>query len=137
MAAAWQAFTEFLQIEVSGTDADGDADGFIVQWGRYQWTDKLPTLTFTRQLAIATDRDDDPYPVYWQLSLEMCFGDHAELAGVEALNTRNTGFSFSVVGPDRLADLAEARAEVDQYRQLRAMWRMRPASSRLTFEAAC
>ncbi|GAA1394870.1 hypothetical protein ACFQZ4_24600 [Catellatospora coxensis] len=135
--AAWQSFTEFLQTEVSGTDADGDADGFIVQWGRNQWTDGLPSLNFTRQFAVSTDGPDDPYPVYWQLNLEMCFSDHAEFAGMDELNTQDTDFSFSAVGPERLADLAEARAEVDQYRQLRAMWRTKPVSSKLTFEGVC
>lgn len=135
--AAWRAFAEFLQTEVSGTDAGADADGFIVQWGRYQWADDLPVLCFTRQLAVAADGPDDPYPAYWQLSLEMCFSDHIALAGVDALNTQNTDFSFSAVGPDRLAGLAAARAEVAQYEPLRAMWRTRPFSSSLTFECVC
>jgi hypothetical protein len=37
----------------------------------------------------------------------------------------------------QLVGLAEARADVDQYGQLRAMWRTRPVSSTLTFEAVC
>src|SRR5688500_18043879 len=78
--SAWLAFTEFLQVEVDGIDPhpDADADGFIVQWGRYSWNDKRLSLSFTRQIAIADGRDQenpDWHPEYWQIDLQMCFDD--------------------------------------------------------------
>jgi hypothetical protein len=41
--AAWDAFGEFLQIEIEGTEGPkNDGDGFIVQWGRWDWnTDQM------------------------------------------------------------------------------------------------
>jgi hypothetical protein len=50
--AAWCAFGEFLQVAVDGIDTDADADGFLVQWGRYSWNDDRLSLSFTRQLAV-------------------------------------------------------------------------------------
>ena len=40
---AWTAFREFLAAPVDGPEPgpDSDADGFIVQWGRYSWHDRL------------------------------------------------------------------------------------------------
>jgi hypothetical protein len=53
VAAAWRAFTEFLALPVDGLEpVENDADGFLVQWGRYSWNDRLPSLTFTRQFAV-------------------------------------------------------------------------------------
>ncbi len=58
---------------------DSDADGFIVQWGRYGQKDRRPTLTFTRQFAVdvrATWPEPDWYqPEYWQVNLELAFDD--------------------------------------------------------------
>ncbi len=78
--SAWLAFAEFLQVEVDGIDPDpdADADGFIVQWGRYSWNDKRLSLSFTRQLAIAdgSDRNDPDWQLeYWQIDLQMCLDD--------------------------------------------------------------
>ena len=52
--AAWQAFRSFLAVPVDGLEPgpDSDADGFIVQWGRYRSPDRRPSLIFTRQLAL-------------------------------------------------------------------------------------
>jgi hypothetical protein len=80
VAAAWQAFDEFLQVEIDGVDtSDGcDADGFIVQWGRYSWTAERLCLSLTRQLAVADGADRaDPggNAQYWQIDLQMCFDD--------------------------------------------------------------
>jgi hypothetical protein len=128
--AAWRAFGEFLQVEIDGIDTtpDSDADGFIVQWGRYSWNDKRPSLSFTRQLAVAGSGDD---PELWQIDLVMCFDD---LHGLDSLNT---GFVFDLAGPPLSAALAEVRAEMERYPQLQAVWRMIPVSSDLSFEPAC
>jgi hypothetical protein len=52
--AAWQAFQSFLAVPINGLEPGpgSDADGFIVQWGRYSSNDRRPSLTFTRQLAV-------------------------------------------------------------------------------------
>jgi len=46
--SAWRVFCAFLAVEVDGleTAPDSDADGFIVQWGRYSWNGGLPSLQF-------------------------------------------------------------------------------------------
>jgi len=67
--ASWQAFRSFLASPVDGLEPDPqrDADGFIVQWGRYVWDDMRPSLTFTRQMAVnvklkRTDLNDPRMP---------------------------------------------------------------------------
>ncbi|MEU1964132.1 hypothetical protein ABZ541_03135 [Micromonospora sediminicola] len=139
--AAWLAFGEFLQVEVDGVDPypASDADGFIVQWGSYSWNGYHPSLTFTRQFAIA-GTDDQPGswtdPEYWQVSLEMCFEDGPDLTGIAALPEQDTGFNFAPVGPRRQAALAKMRSTLEQHSQLRAAWRTKPAISSLTIERA-
>ena len=56
--AAWQAFCSFLACPIDGLEPgpDRDADGFVVQWGRYGWTDRRPSLSFTRQMAVDVRR---------------------------------------------------------------------------------
>ncbi|HYN95138.1 MAG TPA: hypothetical protein VES42_14920 [Pilimelia sp.] len=136
--AAWRAFCEFLHIEIDGLDPtpDADADGFIVQWGRYTWTDNRPTLSFTRQLAIAEDsdpNDSDWQPAYWQIDLQMCFEDEPELAGLDNLEIQDTGLTFDPIGPQRTTALAEVRNEMGRYPQLRAAWHAAPTGSTLSF----
>lgn len=136
---AWQAFCEFLEVEVDGIDPSLDADGFIIQWGRYTWTDRRPSLSFTRQLAITDDSEADPDrdPAYWQIDLQMCFADKPELAGIDNLEVQDTGFAFDPIGPQRNTALAEARNEMERYAQLRAAWHATPTGSSLTFERVC
>lgn len=139
--AAWQAFSEFLQVEIDDVDPDpdSDADGFIVQWGRYSWNGCRPSLTFTRQWAIVgVDGRDGPCldPEYWQLSLEMRFDDGRDLTGVDALPEQDTGFSFAPIGPHRHAAVAEMRTRIERHPQLRAVWRAKPTDSELTFDRA-
>lgn len=139
--AAWQAFSEFLQMEIDGIDpdADSDADGFIVQWGRYSWNGHRPSLTFTRQLAIfGVDGREDPCvdPEYWQLSLEMRFDAGGDLTGIDALPEQDTGFNFAPIGPHRHATMAEMRTHMERHPQLQAAWRAKPTESELTFDRA-
>ena len=138
--SAWCAFVEFLQLQIDGIDPDPDADGFIVQWGRYSWNGKRPSLSFTRQLAITDGSDpDDPdrQPEYWQVDLQMSFDDEPDLSGLDQLEVRDTGFTFAPIGPERAAALAEVRNHVDRYPQLSAAWRATPANSALSFGPAC
>lgn len=139
--AAWHAFSEFLQVEIDGVDpdSDSDADGFIVQWGRFSWNAHRPSLTFTRQLAIVGVDDRDGRcadPEYWHVSLEMRFNDGPDLTGIEALPEQDTGFNFAPIGPHRRAALAEVRTDTERYSQLQAAWRTKPTDSELTLDRA-
>jgi hypothetical protein len=118
--AAWTAFVEFLQLGIDGIDQspDSDADGFIVQWGRRSWDGRLPSLSFTRQIAVANVDDLlDPnwQPEYWQTDLTLCFVDDVALIGIDALAKSNTGFSFDGTGPARQRELAAMRATIQRY----------------------
>ncbi|HTJ33825.1 MAG TPA: hypothetical protein VL738_11395 [Dactylosporangium sp.] len=146
--AAWRAFGEFLQVDFDGLDPDPDADGFIVQWGRYNWNGERLALSFTRQLAVLDDEDDpdpdDPDPddtdrpqALWQIHLELRFADEPDLVGLDGLETQDTGFAFDPIGPERAAALAAARTEMERHPQLRAIWRATPVSSTLSFDYAC
>ncbi|MEV6527909.1 hypothetical protein AB0M43_38915 [Longispora sp. NPDC051575] len=141
VAAAWEAYCEFLQADVEGIDETpgSDADGFIVQWGRWSWNDERPSLSFTRQLAIiAGDQADaDWLPILWQVELQLSFDHEPNLADLDALDTSDTGWCFSPVGHGRTAELAAMRTDMQRHRQLRAIWNTVPVSSHLSFECIC
>jgi hypothetical protein len=136
---AWQAFCEFMQLNVDGIDLepDSDADGFIVQWGRYSWNDDHISLSFTRQLASVENVDlyDKVGPVVWQVALTMLFDDPPQLQGVDGVPTADTGFSFEPIGPERLAALAEARVFMQSHEPLQELWQAIPARSRVVLDA--
>jgi hypothetical protein len=140
--AAWQAFRSFLATPVDGLEPgpDSDADGFIVQWGRYAWNDRRPSLTFTRQMAVdvkATWTESDWYqPELWQLNCEMVFDDVPELAGVDQLGMQDTGFDFSPPGPEQDHALREVERMIQQHPALQAMWASTPVRSSLDLENA-
>lgn len=99
--AAWRAFMEFAQLTLDGLDPtpDSDADGVIVQWGRWSWAGDRPGLSFTRQLVVADpDRSDDAVeqPELWHVDLEMTFDDASELNGLDSLDTQDTGSGSSL-----------------------------------------
>jgi hypothetical protein len=138
--SAWAAFEEFLQIPLDGllTDEDSDSDGFIVQWGRWSWNDGLPSLVFTRQLAIPDGEDPHWQPSYWRVELEMTFPNDRGLAGLDELNESNTGFSFEPVGPARSAEIAATREHyLTIYPLLRTLFNATPTTSRLALEQVC
>lgn len=136
---AWTAFEEFVQLEVDGivsTD-ESDADGFIVQWGRWSWNGNRPSLSFTRQLAVPDPDDLFLQPSYWHVELEMTFQDEPSLAGLGELNESSTGFSFEPIGPERTAELAAIHTHyLGLYPELRALWRATPISSELAMYQA-
>ncbi|GAA1655711.1 hypothetical protein [Actinoplanes couchii] len=125
---AWLAFTEFTQTEIDHLDpaAAPDADGFLVQWGRYSWIDRTAALIFTRQLALVTADG----PGRWQVSLDMRF------PGFHTVPSGDSGLDFTPVGPGRAAALAQIRATIKNLPQLYALWRAVPRRSTLTFERA-
>jgi hypothetical protein len=132
--AAWQAFRSFLARPIDGLepDPDSEADGFIVQWGRYGWNGRQPSLVFTRQMAVdvrATWTESDWYqPELWQLNLELIFDEAPELA---TLTNSDTGFDFSPPGPARDRVIREVELEIRQHPTLRALWASTPARSSL------
>ena len=140
--AAWQAFRSFLACPVDGLDPgpDSDADGFIVQWGRYGWNDMRPTLTFTRQFAVdvrTTWTESDWYqPEYWQVNLELVFDDAPALADVGQLEVQDSGFDFSPPGPAQDHAFSEVEWEVQQYPTLQALWTSTPVQSSLDIDYA-
>lgn len=137
---AWDAFSEFLQIEIEGIQSPGDdGDGFIVQWGRWGWNDHRPALSFGRQLAVTeVGEHDDPYwqPEYWQVELQLIFEEDPAWADLDSLGQQDTGFDFDEVGAPRTAALGRIRGVLESYPQLAAMWRAEPIRSDLTLERA-
>ncbi|GAA1645255.1 hypothetical protein [Actinoplanes couchii] len=140
--AAWAAFGEFLREPIDGLepDPDSDADGFIVQWGRYGWHDRLPSLSFTRQYAVnmrATWTEPDWYqPEHWHVNLTLVFPDAPALADLGQLNVQDTGFDFSPPGAERDHAIREAEWEMNHYPTLRALWKSVPSSSAVTLDQA-
>jgi hypothetical protein len=138
--AAWQAFQDFVQVEVDGLapDPDADRDGFIVQWGRCYANSELASLSFTRQLAIAGPRDLDGlegHSGFWQLDPRISFDDSCDPIDFDGLDTANTDFYFDPIGSQRAEALMKIRGYVDHQPLLRGIWHMTPASSELTFSA--
>jgi hypothetical protein len=115
------------------------ADGFVVQWGRYSWNRHLPSLSFTRQLAVVEDADQTNHwqPDLWQLDLALVFEDEPDLMGLDTLELQDTGFSFTPVGPDRVTELAELPVAIHQYPPLLAAWNATPVETRLSFGQVC
>ncbi|MEV1319968.1 hypothetical protein AB0J14_28255 [Micromonospora arborensis] len=138
----WKAFREFLAQPVGGLEPgpDSDADGFIVQWGRYSWHDWLPSLSFTRQFAVdvrGTWTETDWYqPEIWQVSLDLIFPDAPALADLDKLDVQDTGLDFSPPGPGRDHAIGEAESEVQRYPTLQALWASTPAHSAVTLDRA-
>jgi hypothetical protein len=133
VAAAWQAFREFLQVEIEGLAPDPDADGFIVQWGRYSWHGGRLSISFTRQLAVTDGCDcGNPHeqPDYWQVDLALVYDDAPGLMLLDGGHESDTGFSFEPIGPLREAALAA----MQQYEQLQAVLNVEPVRSQLSFE---
>ncbi|MER6370358.1 hypothetical protein ABT255_18580 [Streptomyces mirabilis] len=93
--AAWDAFGEFLQVEVEGIERlENDGDGFIVEWGRWGWNDDQPSMSFGRLLAVngADDRDaPDRQPEYWKVELQLVFGEDPAWAALDSLGHQDTG----------------------------------------------
>ncbi|MEU4623454.1 hypothetical protein AB0G04_26210 [Actinoplanes sp. NPDC023801] len=139
--AAWQAFTEFLALPVDGLEpVEEDADGFLVQWGRYSWNDRLPGLCFTRQFAVDVREEwagkDWYQPEIWQVNLDMVFADTPELAELGRPVPADTGLNFSPPGPERDRAVRAVRQRLAQHPALQAAWTSSPARSCVTLDDA-
>ncbi|MGW3624741.1 hypothetical protein [Streptomyces sp. NPDC000880] len=138
--AAWDAFGEFLQIEIEGIERpENDGDGFIAEWGRWDWNDDQPALSFGRLLAVndAGDRAD-PYwqPEYWKVELQLIFKEDPAWADLDSIGSQDTGFDYDEIGAPRTAALGEIRRFIESYPQLAAMWRAEPTRSDLMLDRA-
>ncbi|MBW6436858.1 hypothetical protein KZ829_24240 [Actinoplanes hulinensis] len=141
VAAAWQAFTEFLALPVHGLEpVENDVDGFMVQWGRYSWNDRLPSLTFTRQFTVDvrdTWIDKDRYqPEIWQVNLDMVFPDTPRLADLGRPVPADTGLNFSAPGPQRDRAIRAVEQRLARHPALQVAWASSPARSCVTLDDA-
>ncbi|MFE5186814.1 hypothetical protein [Streptomyces sp. NPDC056628] len=136
--AAWDAFGEFCQLEVDGIERpEDDGDGFIAEWGRWDWNDDQPSLSFGRLLAItgAEGRDDPEWQAeYWKVELQLVFAEDPAWADLDSLGRQDTGYDFDEIGAARTAALAEMRRSIHACPPLAAMWRAEPTRSELTLE---
>jgi len=138
--SAWRVFCAFLAVEVDGldTEPDSDVDGFIVQWGRYDWNDGLPSLSFGRQFAVdvhAVWTETEWYqPEYWQVRLDMVFPHRPALADLGELNTQDSGFCFERPGLGMDEALREVLWEVERLPTLQALWASTPLRSVVDLE---
>ncbi|MFB7289957.1 hypothetical protein [Actinacidiphila glaucinigra] len=139
VGAAWDAFAEFLAVEVGGVE-EADGDGFIVEWGRWDWNDDLPALSFGRLLAVHdTGGDGDSahrQPEYRKVELQLCFAEDPAWAELDDLGLQDTGFDHHVIGAPRRAALAETLRLIQSHPQLAAMWRATPVRSAVASERA-
>ncbi|MFF3461020.1 hypothetical protein [Streptomyces sp. NPDC002619] len=137
---AWDAFVEFLQIEIEGIEgAENDGDGFIAEWGRWGWNGDQPALSFARLLAV-TDagecEDSHGQPEYWKVELQLIFAENPAWNDLDGIGFHDTGFDYDEIGEPRIAALLEMRRFIESYPQLAAMWRAGSIRSNLTFEQA-
>ncbi|MFD7396372.1 hypothetical protein ACFV60_15210 [Streptomyces virginiae] len=138
MEAAWAAFEEFLQVPVEGIEGpEDDGDGFIVEWGVWDWTGNRPALSFGRLLAVTEDGDrQDPYgqPQYWKVEFQACFAEDPAWADLHIGG--DTGFDHAAIGAPRADALADTRRLIDRDPLLSAMWRSTPIDIEVTLDRA-
>jgi hypothetical protein len=138
VGAAWEAFAEFVQIELDGVEpAEDDGDGFIVQWGMGGPQTRRPVLSFTRQLAVSDrgERVDEFWqPELWSVELELVFADGAAWADLDEMAWRDTGFDFGPIGPRRADALRQTLEFACGLPQVKAMWEARPEGRSLILQ---
>ncbi|MFG1920261.1 hypothetical protein [Micromonospora sp. NPDC048898] len=133
--SAWRVFSAFLAIEIDGLESEpaSNADGFDVSWGRYSWSDELPTLSFNRHLMVDEARPDWYQPERWRLSLDMVFPDLPAFTDVGELDTQSSGIYYERPGSGMDDAVREALWEVERYPALQALWTSRPLWSVIGF----
>ncbi len=140
MEAAWAAFEEFVQLPVEGIEgSEDDGDGFIVEWGVWDWTGNRPALSLGRLLAVNEDGDrQDPYwqPQYWKVEFQACFTVDPAWAALHSGGGGNSGFDHAAIGKPRADALAATRRYIDQDPLLSAMWRSAPIDFEVTLDPA-
>ncbi|MEU4150079.1 hypothetical protein [Streptomyces sp. NPDC026659] len=140
MEAAWAAFAEFLQVPVEGIEGpEDDGDGFIVEWGVWDWTGNRPALTLGRLLAVNEIGDRrDPYwqPQYWKVEFQACFAEDPAWASLYISGGGDSGFDHAAIGRPRADALAATRRFIDQDPLLSVMWRSAPTDIDVTLHRA-
>ncbi|MFD9083810.1 hypothetical protein [Streptomyces erythrochromogenes] len=138
--AAWAAFEEFVQVPVEGiAGQEDDGDGFIVEWGVWDWNGDRPALSLGRLLAVDEHGDrSDPYwqPEYWKVELQVFFANDSPWAGPLADGGGDSGFDFAAIGTPRADALAATRRFIDQEPLLGVMWRSAPTGAEVTLDRA-
>ncbi|MFJ4717542.1 hypothetical protein [Streptomyces luteogriseus] len=140
MEAAWAAFEEFVQVPVEGIEGpEDDGDGFIVEWGVWDWTGNRPALSLGRLLAVNEDGDrQDQYwqPQYWKVEFQACFAEDPAWADLHISGGGDSGFDHAAIGQPRANALAETRRFIDQVLSLSAMLRSAPIDIKVTLDRA-
>jgi hypothetical protein len=130
--AAWAAFAEFAQTKVTGIDTRPgfDSDGFILQWGRWSWNDRRPSMSFTRQVAVpCTDDQFDGFVELWQIELVLFYEDSAVLG---SHSEQSTGFYF----PNGEEEWQTALMVAQDFPPFQVVAKTAPVISSLTLERA-
>ncbi|MEU6366420.1 hypothetical protein ABZ876_11835 [Streptomyces sp. NPDC046931] len=118
---------------------EDDGDGFIVEWGVWDWTGNRPALSLGRLLAVNEDDDrQDPYwqPQYWKVGFQACFTDNPAWADLHISGGGNSGFDRAAIGKPRADALAAIRRYIDQDPLLSVMWQSVPTDIEVTLDRA-
>lgn len=139
MESAWAAFEEFVQVPIEGIEgSEDDGDGFIVEWGVWDWTGNRPALSLGRLLAVneGSDLDDSYQPTqHWKVEFQACFAEDSAWADLH-INGGDSGYDHAAIGGPRAAALAATRRSIDQNPLLSAMWRSTPIDIEVTLDRA-
>ncbi|MFB8077132.1 hypothetical protein [Streptomyces sp. NPDC056013] len=140
MEAVWAAFEECVQVPVEGIEApEDDGDGFIVEWGVWDWTGNRPALSLGRLLAVNEGGDrQDPYwqPQYWKVEFQACFAEDPAWADLHIIGGGDSGFDHAAIGEPRADALAATHRFIEQDPLLSAMWRSAPVDIEVTLDRA-
>ncbi|MFJ5138958.1 hypothetical protein [Streptomyces sp. NPDC088707] len=140
MEAAWAAFEEFVQVPLEGIEGpEDDGDGFIVEWGVWDWTQNQPALSLGRLLAVNEDgdrQDQHWQPQYWKVAFQACFAEDPAWADLRINGAGDSGFDHAAIGEPRADALAQTRHFIDQDPLLSAMWRSAPIDIEVTLDRA-
>ncbi|MFK0017425.1 hypothetical protein [Streptomyces sp. NPDC091027] len=143
MEAAWAAFEEFVQLPVEGIEGpENDGDGFIVEWGVWDWSENRPALSLGRLLAV-NDADDvdgrqDPYwqPQYWKVEFLACFAEAPALVHPRISEGGDSGFDHAAIGEPRAGALEATRRFIVQDPLLSEIWESVPVDIAVTLDRA-
>lgn len=139
VAAAWDAFQDFAQVELAGVEPGEDGEALGIGWGVSSWNDELPALYFARHLAVIDlgNRDDEFWqPQYWSVDLELLFAEHPSWEGLNEMAWRGSEAYYAPIGSARAASLTEAAEYARSFPQVAALWQATPIRSNLSLERA-
>ncbi|MFJ6408167.1 hypothetical protein ACIQK9_21870 [Streptomyces hydrogenans] len=139
MEAAWAAFAEFMQIPVEGIESpEDDGDGFIVEWGVWEWSGNRPALSLGRLLAVNEYSGLDAsyrHLQYWKVEFQACFAEDSAWADLH-LRGGDSSYDHAAIGEPRADALTATRRSIDQDPLLSAMWQSHPIDIEVTLDRA-